>query len=166
MCYFFQAYGGLTVHPIHFSTREILENRGFDLVSSAEFLAKHTFNIGGWSALEDRPNESDFGVARMIVSNVALARQILMENNMPARIDDVVVIEIDDRPRSLEKILSHLQQASVIVNYLYGFALLHQERACMVTSFSDNQKALINLKEYGVCVLTEADLNIQNSISN
>jgi flavodoxin/NAD-dependent dihydropyrimidine dehydrogenase PreA subunit len=64
LCATFFTYGGLTVHPVHFSTREILEHRGFDLVSSAEFLAKHTFNIGGWSAMEDRPNESDFGVAR------------------------------------------------------------------------------------------------------
>lgn len=64
LCATFFTYGGFTVHPVHFSTREILENRGFDLVSSAEFLAKHTFNIGGWSAMEDRPNESDFGIAR------------------------------------------------------------------------------------------------------
>ena len=64
LCATFFTYGGFTVHPIHFSTREILENRGFDLVSSAEFLAKHTFNIGGWSAMENRPNESDFRVAR------------------------------------------------------------------------------------------------------
>jgi flavodoxin/NAD-dependent dihydropyrimidine dehydrogenase PreA subunit len=64
LCATFFTYGGFTVHPIHFSTREILENRGFDLVSSAEFLAKHTFNIGGWSAMENRPNESDLGIAR------------------------------------------------------------------------------------------------------
>ena len=64
LCATFFTYGGFTVHPIHFSTREILKNRGFDLVSSSEFLAKHTFNIGGWSAMENRPNVSDFGVAR------------------------------------------------------------------------------------------------------
>jgi len=64
LCATFFTYGGFTVPPTHFSTREILKNRGLDLVSSAEFLAKHTFNIGGWSAMENRPNESDFGVAR------------------------------------------------------------------------------------------------------
>lgn len=64
LCATFYTYGGFKTHPAHFSTREILENRGFDFVSSAEFLAKHTFNIGGWSALENRPDESDFKVAR------------------------------------------------------------------------------------------------------
>jgi flavodoxin/ferredoxin len=63
-CATFFTYGGFRVHPTHYSTRRILEKRGFDLVSSAEFLAKHTFNIGGWSAVVDRPNESDFEVAR------------------------------------------------------------------------------------------------------
>ena len=60
----FFTYGGFKTRPAHFSTREILKNRGFDFVSSAEFLAKHTFNIGGWSALENRPDESDFEVAK------------------------------------------------------------------------------------------------------
>ena len=64
LCATFFTYGGFTVHPTHFSTSEILKNRGFDLVSSAEFLAKHTFNIGGWSAMENHPNESDFGIAK------------------------------------------------------------------------------------------------------
>ncbi len=63
-CATFFTYGGIEVHPAHLSTREILESRGFKLVSSAEFLARHTFNIAGWEALEDRPDRSDFDVAK------------------------------------------------------------------------------------------------------
>lgn len=62
-CATFFTYGGFGVHPTHASTRKILEARGFDFVSSAEFLGKHTFNIGGWSAMVDRPNQADFHVA-------------------------------------------------------------------------------------------------------
>lgn len=65
LCATFFTYGGFKTHSTHFSTREILENTRFDFVSSAEFPAKHSFNIGGWSAMENRPNESDFGVARV-----------------------------------------------------------------------------------------------------
>ena len=60
----FFTYGGFGVHPTHYSTREILENQGFKVVSSAEFLGAHTFNKGGWQAVEGRPNEQDFEVAR------------------------------------------------------------------------------------------------------
>ena len=60
----FFTYGGFQVHPTHYSTRNILTGQGFVVVSSAEFLASHTFNIGGWKAVPDRPDESDFAVAR------------------------------------------------------------------------------------------------------
>jgi ferredoxin len=41
-----------------------LKEQNFIVVSSAEFLGAHTFNLGGWRALGDRPNESDFVVAK------------------------------------------------------------------------------------------------------
>ena len=63
-CSMFFTYGGFGVHPTHYSTREILKERNFTVVSSAEFLGAHTFNLGGWRALGDRPNEPDFKVAK------------------------------------------------------------------------------------------------------
>jgi ferredoxin len=60
----FFTYGGFGVHPTHYSTREILKEQNFIVVSSAEFLGAHTFNLGGWRALGDRPNELDFKVAK------------------------------------------------------------------------------------------------------
>ena len=63
-CSMFFTYGGFGVHPTHYSTREILEEQHFRVVSSAEFLGAHTFNLGGWRALGDRPNELDFKVAK------------------------------------------------------------------------------------------------------
>ena len=41
---------------------------------------------------------SDFGVLRILVSDVAAARRVIMEKQLPARIDDVVAVEIDDVP--------------------------------------------------------------------
>ncbi len=63
-CSMFFTYGGFGVHPTHYSTRQILEEQNFVVVSSAEFLGAHTFNIGGWKAIEGRPEESDFEVAK------------------------------------------------------------------------------------------------------
>ena len=62
-CSMYFTYGGFGVHPAHYSTREILIEQNFIVVSSAEFLGVHTFNLGGWRALGGRPNESDFVVA-------------------------------------------------------------------------------------------------------
>jgi ferredoxin len=63
-CSMFFTYGGFGVHPTHYSTREILKEQNFIVVSSAEFLGAHSFNLGGWRALGDRPNELDFKVAK------------------------------------------------------------------------------------------------------
>ncbi|WP_421908538.1 EFR1 family ferrodoxin [Methanolacinia petrolearia] len=62
-CSMFFTYGGFIIHPAHYSTQQILEKQGFTVVSSAEFLARHTFNLGGWKAMEDWPNRSDCEVA-------------------------------------------------------------------------------------------------------
>ncbi|PWR71181.1 EFR1 family ferrodoxin [Methanospirillum stamsii] len=63
-CAMFFTYGGFGIHPSHYSTRKILEQQGFSVVGSAEFPASHTFNLGGWNALKNRPDRSDFDVAR------------------------------------------------------------------------------------------------------
>lgn len=63
-CSMFFTYGGFQVPPSHASTKQILEEQDFVVVSSAEFVAAHTFNLGGWRAAEGRPNESDLEVAR------------------------------------------------------------------------------------------------------
>ncbi len=67
-CSMFFTYGGFGAHPTHFSTRQILKEQNFSVVSSAEFLGAHTFNLGGWKALENRPNELDFKVAKDYVA--------------------------------------------------------------------------------------------------
>jgi ferredoxin len=66
-CSTFFTYGGFGIHPSHLSTREILRAQNFVVVSSAEFLGKHTFNLGGWKALEDRPDDGDFKIAKEYV---------------------------------------------------------------------------------------------------
>lgn len=62
-CATFFTYGGFTVHPCHWCTRKQLEERGFIVVSSAEFPGFHTFNLGGWKALPGRPDSGDLTLA-------------------------------------------------------------------------------------------------------
>jgi len=63
-CSVFFTYGGVTTGVAHYDTKKRLEKQNFHLISTAEFLGKHTFNIGGWNLMPDRPNEQDFSVAR------------------------------------------------------------------------------------------------------
>ncbi len=59
-CSVFFTFGGFGKDPAHYYIKELLEKRGFTLVSTAEFLAVHTFNRCGWNAAESCQNASNF----------------------------------------------------------------------------------------------------------
>ncbi|MCP4538709.1 MAG: 4Fe-4S ferredoxin [Chloroflexi bacterium] len=63
-CTTFFTYGARTTGYAHFHTKLLLEEAGFQVQFSAEFLGRHSFNVAGWRILPNRPNESDFVVAR------------------------------------------------------------------------------------------------------
>ncbi|MBN2627509.1 MAG: flavodoxin family protein, partial [Spirochaetales bacterium] len=62
-CALFCTYGGRTSGYFHYHTWQILKERGFSVLMSAEFLGRHTFNLAGWNVLPGRPNEEDLKVA-------------------------------------------------------------------------------------------------------
>lgn len=69
-CALFFTYGARTTGYAHFHTKLLLEEAGFQVMLSAEFLGRHSFNVGGWQILPDRPDEQDFAVARDYVALV------------------------------------------------------------------------------------------------
>ena len=98
---------------------------------------------------------SDFGVLRILVSDVAAARRVIMEKQLPARIDDVVAVEIDDVPDSLATVLALFRETQVNVEYMYALAGtgLSTGTAVMVFRFSDNDKAIGILLQNKVRIL-------------
>lgn len=63
-CAMFFTYGGRSTGYAHFHTGLLLEQAGFRVLFSAEFLGRHSFNVGGWRILPERPNAQDLAVAR------------------------------------------------------------------------------------------------------
>lgn len=106
---------------------------------------------------------SDFGVLRVLVSDVAKARQVIMKNHLPARVDEVVAAEIEDVPDSLAKLLEHLMGTKVNVEYMYALAGTASGRAVMVFRFSDNDRAIEILEANGVKVLDAKSFGIVES---
>jgi len=87
------------------------------------------------------------------VSDVAKARRVIMERQMPARIDDVVAVEIADVPGALAKVLRPFQEKRVNVEYMYALAGASSGKAVMVFRFSDNDKAIDILRGNKVRIL-------------
>jgi hypothetical protein len=101
-----------------------------------------------------------FGQLRLLVSDVARARQILMEMNIPAFVNEVVAAEIDDRPGSLSDIMLPLMEADIRVKFIYAFIGTSVGKAVMIFRFSDNDKAVQVLQQNGVKLLDAASFNI------
>jgi hypothetical protein len=101
-----------------------------------------------------------FGQLRLLVSDVARARQILMEMNIPAYVNEVVAAEIDDRPGSLSDIMLPLMAADIRVKFIYAFIGTSVGKAVMIFRFSDNDKAVQVLQQNGVRLLDAASFNI------
>lgn len=107
-----------------------------------------------------------FGQLRLLVSDVAKTRRILMEMHMPAQINEVVAVEIEDKPGSLARMLRPLKDAHVQVLYTYAFVGFSQGRAVMIFRFSDNDKAIRILQENGMHLLDSEAFGILDSTNN
>jgi hypothetical protein len=101
-----------------------------------------------------------FGQLRLLVSNVAKARRILMEMAIPAHVNEVVAVEIEDKPGSLARILKPLFEANVQVIYTYAFITFSQGKAVMIFRFSDNDRAIEVLRANEVSLLDSKSFGI------
>ena len=107
-----------------------------------------------------------FGQLRLLVSDVAKARRILMEMHMPAQVNEVVAVEIEDKPGSLARMLRPLKDAHVQVLYTYAFVGFSQGKAVMIFRFSDNDRAIGILQEKGMQLLDSKAFGMLDSTNN
>jgi len=126
-----------------------IENSPGRLYEVTNMLGEAGINLRALSLVD----KGDFGVLRMLVSDIVTARRIMMEKQMPARVDDVVAAEIEDTPGSLARILQPLATAHINVLYMYAFVGFRTGRAVMIFKFSDNGKAIKVLQKSGVKLL-------------
>ena len=92
----------------------------------------------------------EFGILRLLVSDVAKTRRILMEKHVPAKIDEVVAAEIEDKPGQLAALLEPLQKAKIQISYMYAVIGFSSGKAVMVFHFRDNDKAIEVLQKSGI----------------
>jgi hypothetical protein len=104
-----------------------------------------------------------FGQLRLLVSDVVSARHILMKMNMPAFVNEVVAVEVDDQPGSLARLLEPLTQAKIHVAYMYAYGGATSGKAVMVFRFSDNDQAIEVLKQSGRKILDAEAFGILES---
>ena len=123
-----------------------IENAPGRLYEVTNALGKAGINLRAASLVDT----GAFGQLRLLVSDLAKTRRILMKMQMPAQVNDVVAVEIKDKPGSLAKMLKPLKDANIQVMYTYAFVGFQPGSAIMIFRFSNNDKAIKVLKEKGL----------------
>ncbi len=92
-------------------------------------------------------DKGNYGELRIVVSDLIAARQILLQKDIPGRIDEVVALEIKNQPEHLSQIIEALMDTDIHIKYSYAYAGGHLEKTIMIFCFSDNDKAIRILTE-------------------
>ncbi|HEY4662677.1 MAG TPA: ACT domain-containing protein, partial [Candidatus Humimicrobiaceae bacterium] len=95
-----------------------LENQAGRLAEVAKILKDRNINLLGFSTTEAR----DYGILRLVVSDVESARQLLKESGFTTHLAEVICLEVEDKPGGLYEILDILARESVSIDYIYVIA--------------------------------------------
>ncbi len=95
-------------------------------------------------------NGDGFCKLRMVVSEPDKAVKILQAKKYTAVVNDVVLVETDDKPGSLSRLLKMLEKNDIQIEYSYTAVSEKPGMAMMVFRFSDNLKAVKSLEANGL----------------
>lgn len=105
------------------------------LARIAETLAKSNINIQGIDASGAQ------GLVRVLVSNPARAARALQKAKIRARVDDVVVVSLADRPGTLGRAARKLAARRLNIDYAYGTSARGGKRAVIVFGVKNAKRA-------------------------
>lgn len=119
-----------------------LENKIGRINDVTKILSQHGINMHAFSMAET----PDFGILRLIVSDVEKAAEILRNADFAVMLTDVIHLHCPNKAGALGEILDRLATAEVSIEYMYAFA--EGDMANVVvrpTNIEHCQKALKNV---------------------
>lgn len=126
-----------------------IENKSGRLAEVTQVLGETGVNIRAL-ALADT---SDFGILRLIVDKTDTAKTALKAHGFTVSKNEVVAVEVPDRPLGLCGILQILDSSRVNVEYMYAFVERCGDNAVIIFRFDDPEEAIRVLTQKGVTVL-------------
>lgn len=132
-----------------------LENKMGRLAKVIQVLGEYSIDISALSIADT----ADFGVLRLIVNNPEKAKEVLEEQDFTVSVNDVIAIEVEDRPGGLSKALTILDKRGIGVEYLYAFVgYCEPQNAMVILRVENTEEALTILKEGDVCIKSPEDV--------
>jgi hypothetical protein len=127
-----------------------LENKSGRLAEITAVLADNGINIRALSVADT----ADFGILRLIVDKVELAKKVLKDSGFTVGKTNVLAVEVPDRTGGLAMVLKTIEKAGINVEYMYAFVNKSGENAVLIFRFEDMDKAIASLQAAGFTMLT------------
>lgn len=118
-----------------------IENKTGRINEVARILGKNGINMTAFSLAES----ADFGILRMIVSDVNQAVKVLKEAHFGVTVTDVICFCCPNAPGALANVLEHLAKEDIFIEYMYAFS--KGEGANIVIRPTDIDKCIQQLKK-------------------
>ncbi len=131
-----------------------LENKPGALLGMTRVLAEQNIDMRAFSLAET----SDFGIARIIVNDVAKTTAVLQEAGFVHNVTPVIAVAVSNTPGGLNRALTALSEASVNVEYMYAFVGGREESAYMIFRVADNEKAAAALHAAGIRLAEQEEI--------
>ena len=131
-----------------------VENKAGALLSITSVLAANGIDMRALTLSE----ASDFGIGRIIVNDVYAATTVLKDAGFIHSISPVLAVAIPNVPGGLNEVLKVLSTEGVNVEYMYAFQGKASEDAYMVFKVADDIYAASVLRDHGIRLANEEDL--------
>ncbi len=130
-----------------------LENKPGVLLEALTALKEAGVNLRALSVADSK----DFGILRLIVSDVEKTRDIFGENII-VKDTPVIAVKMDDQTGALSNVLAILRDAGVNIEYVYAFTGAMQGSAYVVLRVDDIEGAESILTQKGIKTLDDEDM--------
>lgn len=134
-----------------------IQNRAGKIASIVKALSDANVDIRAISIADT----ADFGILRMLVDDIELAKTTLSNQNCIISVNEVTLIEVPDEPGGLSGILEQMAGQGIDIEYMYSLIQRGNDKAYMVIRVSNEEKLPELLKNHGMETVTAADLGIR-----
>ncbi|MBQ9028115.1 MAG: ACT domain-containing protein [Lachnospiraceae bacterium] len=131
-----------------------LENTPGTLYQAVSAISDAGVNIRALSVADTR----DFGILRLIVSDVEKTREALSDDTVITQ-TKVIAAKMNDEAGSLKKILKIIRDTGVNIEYVYAFTSPVAGSAYVVLRVDDEAGAEAVLAQNGIRTLSDEDMN-------
>lgn len=101
---------------------------------------------------------SEFGILRLIVPKPEKAKKVLEENDFAVKTNEVIAVELEDKPGGLASVLKILKDSQINLEYLYAFVHEKKGKAILFLKADDIDKTIKALQGGSAKILSAEEV--------